>query len=73
MRSGALRGMDGAHLPRLDAGAKALKSFASWLFEDPEILELTASEPLSLEEEYEMQKSWQDSEDRFVFTSYLSL
>jgi len=30
--------------------------------QDPYVLEMTASEPLSIEEEYDMQKSWQSDE-----------
>jgi RimJ/RimL family protein N-acetyltransferase len=34
---------------------------------DPELLTLTASEPLSLDEEYEMQKTWQNDENKLTF------
>ena len=41
------------HVPRYHA----------WMA-DPAILEATASEPLSLEQEFDMQKTWRDDEDK---------
>lgn len=35
--------------------------------QDPYILEMTASEPLSLEEEYEMQQSWAEDPKKATF------
>lgn len=34
---------------------------------DPELRDLTASEPLTLQEEYEMQQTWQKDEDKLTF------
>jgi hypothetical protein len=34
-----------------------VSTYHEWM-KDPYILEMTASEPLSIEEEYEMQQSW---------------
>lgn len=36
---------------------------------DPQLLKLTASEPLSIEQEYEMQETWRNDEDSKEFLS----
>lgn len=40
--------------------------YHKWM-EDPDILQATASEPLSMEKEYEMQESWRDDADKLTF------
>jgi RimJ/RimL family protein N-acetyltransferase len=40
--------------------------YHKWL-QSEEMLELTASEPLSIEEEYDMQKKWETENDKSIF------
>ena len=46
--------------------AEHVPTYHAWM-KDPEILALTASEPLSLEEEFAMCNTWADDEDKATF------
>ncbi|KAJ8589845.1 hypothetical protein M405DRAFT_933225 [Rhizopogon salebrosus TDB-379] len=43
-----------------------VQQYHQWM-SDPVLRELTASEPLTLDEEYSMQKKWQDDPDKLTF------
>ncbi|KZW00710.1 hypothetical protein EXIGLDRAFT_711011 [Exidia glandulosa HHB12029] len=43
-----------------------VKTYHEWMSR-PEILELTASEPLTLEKEYDMQRKWREDDDKLTF------
>ena len=43
-----------------------VETYHEWM-SNPDLLELTASEPLSLDEEYEMLKTWREDEEKCTF------
>ncbi|QRV76153.1 GNAT family acetyltransferase [Ceratobasidium sp. AG-Ba] len=46
--------------------AEHVPKYHEWMT-DPELLELTASEPLTLEEEMDMQRKWREDADKLTF------
>ncbi|CAM1507916.1 Fc.00g047640.m01.CDS01 [Cosmosporella sp. VM-42] len=46
--------------------AHHVQKYHSWM-QDPDIQEATASEPMTIEEEYENQQSWRTSNDKLTF------
>ena len=44
-----------------------VEDYHSWFKKDPELLELTSSEPLSVEEEYANQISWRQDPNKLTF------
>jgi RimJ/RimL family protein N-acetyltransferase len=45
---------------------KHVPKYHDWM-SDPELLKATASEPLTLEQEFEMQKTWREDPDKLTF------
>ena len=56
----------GAKVQLVPYKAKFVNKYHGWM-KDPYILEMTASEPLSIEEEYEMQEAWENDPDKCTF------
>ncbi|XP_056285882.1 N-acetyltransferase 9 isoform X3 [Pseudoliparis swirei] len=46
--------------------AKHVPRYHEWM-ESPELQQLTASEPLTLDQEYAMQRSWREDDDKCTF------
>ncbi|ETN63213.1 embryo brain specific protein [Anopheles darlingi] len=58
--------INGANVILVPYESKHVAKYHEWM-KNVELQELTASEPLSLEEEYQMQKSWREDEDKCTF------
>ncbi|XP_036428281.1 N-acetyltransferase 9 [Colossoma macropomum] len=58
--------LEGKHVVLVPYNAEHVPRYHQWMA-SPELQKLTASEPLTLEEEYEMQRSWREDNDKCTF------
>jgi RimJ/RimL family protein N-acetyltransferase len=66
MRLNANTTLGGAKCVLVPYREEHVNTYHCWM-QDPELQEATASEPLTLDEEYEMQRAWRDDEDKLTF------
>ncbi|XP_037611706.1 N-acetyltransferase 9 [Sebastes umbrosus] len=58
--------LEGTRVVLVPYNAEHVPRYHEWM-KSPELQLLTASEPLTLEQEYEMQKSWREDDDKCTF------
>eukprot|EP00095_Tigriopus_kingsejongensis_P000504 snap_masked-scaffold367_size194084-processed-gene-0.32 protein:Tk00504 transcript:snap_masked-scaffold367_size194084-processed-gene-0.32-mRNA-1 annotation:"n-acetyltransferase 9-like" len=58
--------ISGAQVTLVPYEAKHVERYHAWM-QCPDLQELTGSEPLTLEDEYRMQETWRDSQDKCTF------
>ncbi|XP_040924608.1 N-acetyltransferase 9 isoform X2 [Betta splendens] len=58
--------LEGNKVALVPYNAEHVPRYHEWM-KSPELQQLTASEPLTLDQEYSMQKSWRDDEDKCTF------
>ncbi|XP_070783494.1 alpha/beta-tubulin-N-acetyltransferase 9 [Enoplosus armatus] len=58
--------LEGHKVVLVPYNAEHVPRYHEWM-KSPELQELTASEPLTLEQEYDMQKSWREDSDKCTF------
>ncbi|KAF9479213.1 hypothetical protein BDN70DRAFT_807392 [Pholiota conissans] len=66
MKANANTVIVGSRIVLVPYRAEHVPKYHDWMLSE-ELRALTASEPLSLEEEYEMQAKWQEDEDKLTF------
>ncbi|XP_034414412.1 N-acetyltransferase 9 [Cyclopterus lumpus] len=58
--------LEGNNVVLVPYDAKHVPRYHEWM-KSPELQQLTASEPLTLEQEYDMQRSWREDDDKCTF------
>ncbi|XP_031170956.1 N-acetyltransferase 9 [Sander lucioperca] len=58
--------LEGHNAVLVPYNAEHVPRYHEWM-KSPELQQLTASEPLTLEQEYDMQKSWREDDDKCTF------